>query len=140
KIALNGAPMPDSKPQLEQETDLAKEETYIDALTAALRHDVSDIYIPLEGTDLVLQVRRNYSPATWGMYSGFLPEERPASAFGPGWTTNLATTIEFTRRAAGPNAQEPDMAVATDESGQQYNFAMLYRVEPVENPEPEGFA
>jgi hypothetical protein len=54
-------PSPDEKPQAKPETDESTEETFVDALTLNLRHDTSDIYIPLVGDELALGVKRSLS-------------------------------------------------------------------------------
>jgi RHS repeat-associated protein len=95
KIGLNGLPLPDEKPQVQDESGVAPEETYIDALTRDLRHSTSDIYVETPSSLLPLQVRRDAVQEVWNERSGLLPHERPDRPFGLGWTSNLCGAVKL---------------------------------------------
>lgn len=95
KIALDGRPLADEKPQSAAETDEEDEQTYVDALTRELRHSTTDIYVPVPGSDLALTVRRNIVSEIWNPTSGLCPHEDPTLAFGPVWRTNLAAHVNI---------------------------------------------
>lgn len=95
KIALDGRPLADEKPQATSETDEEDEETYVDALTRELRHSTTDIYVPVPGSDLALSVKRNIVSEIWNPTSGLCPHEDPTLAFGPVWRTNLAANVHI---------------------------------------------
>jgi RHS repeat-associated protein len=120
KIALNGRPLPDSKPQQAEESDQQAEETFIDALTLGLRHSTTDIYIPVAGSEMSLAVRRNTQSQIWNLRGGLRPHERPDLPFGVAWNSNLGANIRF-------EAQTDELAYAyvTDENGATYRFASL---------------
>lgn len=125
KIALNGRPLPDEKPQASEETDEAGEETYVDGFTHGLVHETSDIYIPLASSELVLTVRRSLQGASWNQESGLRPQERRDQAFGTSWSSNLACAIEFSKTisTSTDSLPQPYNAVVTDENGATRRFA-----------------
>lgn len=108
KVGLNGIPMPDSKPQVQDESGELPEETYIDAFNAQLRHSVSDVYVQDDSTLLPLQVRRDLSPAIWNDRNGMLPHEKPFLPFGPGWSSNICSYVHFTVNSSGCTAEVVD--------------------------------
>jgi len=155
KISLNGMPMADEKPQANEEKDEPKEQTYIDALNHTLQHSITDVYIPLGGTDLSLTVRRNTTSEIWNDVTGptpyiAVPLGRPDRPFGYGWTSNLAANIEIiyhkqtytppdTSSPCPQGGLKPDEAVVTDESGVQCRFLILYINGSLNYlPEPNG--
>ncbi|MEQ1748976.1 MAG: hypothetical protein ABL974_06110, partial [Prosthecobacter sp.] len=95
KVGLNGVPISDSKPQVQNENGEDEEETYIDAFNAQLHHSVSDVYVTDESTLLPLMVRRDVTPDMWNDRYGLLPSERPNQPFGPGWSSNLTSYVRF---------------------------------------------
>ena len=127
KIGLNGLPIPDSKPQGQDESGEHEEETYVDAFTRQLRHSVSDIYERAEGSELPLMVRRDAAPDVHSLQSGLRPLERPELAFGPCWSSNICAYIkiesttsedpDITRRP-----QHPVTASVVDEQGASQGF------------------
>lgn len=116
KIALDGTPLADEKPQSAAETDEADEETYVDALTRELRHSTTDIYVPVPGSDLALTVRRNIVSEIWNPTSGLRPKEDPTLAFGPVWRTNLAAHVNIIEQV-DKNGLTPEANVPEDGSG-----------------------
>lgn len=135
KIALNGRPMPDSKPQAEEETDEAPEETYIDAFDLNLRHTTSDIYVPLGGGDMSLAVKRDLKAEIFNTKGGFTPMdnfERYRNPFGVCWSTSVAPVIVFRERS--DTAQPPYVAFSdypsvtvSDENGASFKFGRYLR-------------
>ncbi|MBK8038975.1 MAG: hypothetical protein IPK22_17865 [Verrucomicrobiaceae bacterium] len=95
KVGLNGLPIPDSKPQVQDESGESEEETYIDAFTRQLRHSVSDVYVHAEGSQLPLMVRRDASSEMWTAQSFESPETRPYLPFGAAWSSNICSYIRF---------------------------------------------
>ena len=96
KIALNGRPMRDGKPQSESESDLRAEQSYVDAFNRQLNHSTSDAYVSLPNQDLELTVTRTTAPTIWGYTSGLRPHERVDLPFGPGWRSNLCSYVQTT--------------------------------------------
>ncbi|RBP43962.1 YD repeat-containing protein, partial [Roseimicrobium gellanilyticum] len=95
KIGLNGAPLPDSKPQVQDESGELPEETYIDALTRELRHSVTEVYASMESSLLPLMVRRDVVEDTWNAKSGLRADERADRPFGSGWTSNITSHVRL---------------------------------------------
>ena len=121
KIALNGLPMPDEKPQESGETDQEKEETYIDALTDGLRHSTTDAYMPVSGSDFTVSARRDFRSQVWSNGGGLRPHEQPDLPFGMCWSSNLAANIRIDINS-DPNKTSPDQAIVTDETGAVHTF------------------
>ena len=141
KIGLNGFPIPDEKPQQRPESDQEDEETYIDSFNLTLTHQVTDVYIPFEGTDLALTVRRNWSSEVWNLGGGLRPDnnyfvgppfpgaqiKRPDRPFGGGWRTNLGANIQFEHSYI---SNEQSYAYVTDDEGTTYRFLMCLILKP----------
>ena len=121
KVALNGRPLPDEKPQGKAEADHEKEQTYVDMSTLGLRHMVTDVYVPLAGSELALQVTRNYAPLVWNDGASFFPSERRDLPFGPCWGSNLGAHIELNGVYTAGNSFQGDINVIDDE-GQSFRF------------------
>lgn len=117
KVALNGAPLSDSRPEASGESDQPAEETFIDALTTGLRHSTTDAYLTVPGADLVLAIRRNAASYIWNNRHGLRPHERPDMPFGPGWSASLAPTLRIANELDGRI-----YAYVTDEHGQSFRF------------------
>lgn len=122
KIALNGRPLPDERPEAVAESDAAKEETYIDAFNLNLRHSTTDVYLPIPGSELAISVTRNYSPDCWNLHSGLRPHERPDLAFGACWSTNVVAGYRVSG-STDATPSEPDYCFVSDENGGMYTFA-----------------
>jgi RHS repeat-associated protein len=93
KIALNGRPLSDEKPQSKSETDQLDDDTYVDALNLQLSHRVTDVYVPLPGGDLSLMVRRNVKPEFFTSSSDQAIEELQENAFGVCWSSSIGAHI-----------------------------------------------
>ena len=135
KVGLNGFPLADEKPQAESESDVEKEETYVDALTLRFRHDTTDIHIPLVGEELALSVRRSAASEVWSSHPGLRPDQHWDRPFGMGWRSGLTANIKFHVRSDGvltsssPNcpseAPEPNYVWVTDENGTEHRFVTV---------------
>jgi len=124
KIGLNGRPLSDEKPQAASENDEAKEETYVDAFNLNLVHSVTDIYVPIQGSELALSLRRNVNSEIWSENNGLRPHERPDQPFGPAWSSSACANIKVIT-PVGPDVkgyEEPVRALVTDENGQTHEF------------------
>ncbi|MDR1304550.1 MAG: hypothetical protein LBK76_04925, partial [Verrucomicrobiales bacterium] len=119
KIALNGRPLSDEKPQAAAEDDQQREETFVDALTLGLRHNVSDAWLPVNGSELALTVRRSTASEVWSERFGLRPHERPDLPFGAGWSSNLTAQVKIVR-----SSNDADYAYVTDENGAVYRFVI----------------
>lgn len=123
KISLNGQPIPDSKPQVQDESGQQPEESFIDALTLQLRHSVTDVYSEAEDTLLPLSVRRDYSPECYTNISGLKYDERPDLPFGSGWRSNICSFIKIKQDWEGQvNGSE---AFVSDETGAVQNYIVV---------------
>ncbi len=130
KVALDGRPLPDSKPQQAPESDSVGEQTYIDAFDCSMHHSTTDIHIPLPGSDLVLEVRRSTQADIWFNHYGLFPSEMPDRPFGAGWSSNLCANIHFVRHVAqvgnlDPFAYRADYVYVTDLDGEVFRFLIL---------------
>jgi RHS repeat-associated protein len=121
KIALNGLPLSDDKPQQAPETDQEDEQTFVDALTMGLRHSTTDVYLPIAGSDLTLSARRDFRSEVWNDGSGLRPHEKWDEPFGACWSSNLAANIRFDS-VYNPKSPTPVKAYVTDESGGVHSF------------------
>jgi YD repeat-containing protein len=121
KIALNGLPMADEKPQQSAENTQEKEETYVDALTLGLRHSTTDAYLPVSGSDFSVSARRDFRSEVFNNGSGLLPHEQPDLPFGVCWSSNLAPNIKFSMNY-DPTNTTPPQATVTDETGAVHSF------------------
>jgi len=118
KIGFNGFPIPDEKPQATPETDAEEEESFVDAFNHTLSYQVTDVYVPFQGTDLTLSVRRNWTPEIWNLASGANPARRPDRPFGAGWASSLSAGVRF-------ESGEVPYAYVTDTNGVTYRFLVL---------------
>lgn len=152
RIALNGVPMSAEKEQAKEESDETNEETYVDSLTLQLRHDTSDIYVPLPGGELSLAVKRSFANEVWN--------ENPASAygdnpdahlnfdkpFGYGWSSGIGATLRVesysvtANASACPSPMPQAYVYATDEGGASYRFARASFVSKSIDDPSEGIA
>jgi RHS repeat-associated protein len=121
KVALNGRPMPDKKPELESETDVEKEETYVDAFDLSLRHDTSYVYVPLGASDLVLEVNASIRETSWSDRGGLRPVEELTSPFGVDWSSNLCAYVEVVE-TLGDETADPITVNVVDEGGHSQRF------------------
>jgi RHS repeat-associated protein len=121
KVALNGRPLADEKPQQEAESDLPNEETFIDAFNLSLHHDTTYHYSPLGSSDLVLQASASTAEASFSSRSGLKPHERFDLPFGPGWSSNLCSYVEVVE-TLGDESHDPVTVNVVDEAGGSQRF------------------
>ena len=115
KISLAGMPMPDVAQHQEGESDYQPESTYVDALNLDVRHDVTDIYIPVGSDQFALEVRRSLMQESWTTNS-FHMEDRPDRPFGPCWSSAICPNLHVVSQGTDRNA------TFTDYNGQSYTF------------------
>ncbi len=121
KIALNGRPLADEKPQQEEESDQASEETYIDAFNLSLRHDTTFTYLPLASSEMVLQASASSEETGFTSRSGLKPHERLDLPFGVGWSSSLCSYIEVVE-TVGDESDDPIAVNVVDEAGRSQRF------------------
>ncbi len=125
KVALNGwlvqDPEPVDRPQVDQEL----EQTCIDALTLQLRHQTTEVYMPLPRQEFALNVARNNIGAVWLNGCGLAPAQRPDLPFGNCWTSGVAANIHLIERGKSL----PVDVLATDDQGTTHRFVALYDTE-----------
>ncbi|MFZ9936932.1 MAG: hypothetical protein ACO3JG_07700, partial [Luteolibacter sp.] len=124
KVSLNGRPMPDEKPQQEEESDLPDEETYIDAFNLGLHHDTTFAYTPLGASDLVIQASASTEETGFSDRSGLRPNERFDLPFGVGWTSSLCSYVEVIETIGG-EATDPVTVNVVDEAGRPQRFGTV---------------
>jgi hypothetical protein len=148
RVALDGLMLAERKEQSKEESDEANEETYVDTLTSQLRHDTSDIYVPMPGNELALSVKRSITPELWNSNtSGFVGEnptnhvdiDRP---FGMCWSSGICASLRVeayysTEEGSCPTSQPSTYTYVTDESGASFRFVRTYIVEDLAAV-PEG--
>ncbi|MEN3943019.1 RHS repeat-associated core domain-containing protein [Prosthecobacter sp. SYSU 5D2] len=122
KIGINGLPIPDAKPQQQDESGQNPEETYVDAFNRQLRHSVSDVYAETADSLLPLMVRRDLATEIWNNRSGLRPWERPEAAFGPGWSSNICSYIRY--ETLGKFSTASLRATVVDEQGARQQFLL----------------
>jgi RHS repeat-associated protein len=122
KVALNGRPLADEKPQNEAESDLPDEQTFIDAFNLSLHHDTTYHYTPLGSSDLVLQASASTAETSFTSRSGLKPHERFDLPFGPGWSSNLCSYVEVVE-TLGDQSNDPVTVNVVDEAGSSQRFA-----------------
>ena len=121
KVALNGRPISDEKPEQESETDSYSEETYIDAFDLSLRHETSYVYVPLAASDLVLEANASVRETTWSDRGGLRPHEELTAPFGVAWSSNLCAYVEITE-TLGDTTDDPISVNVVDEGGRSQRF------------------
>ena len=121
KIGLNGRPISDSQPQQEGETEIYKEQSYVDAFSLELHHDNSFVHVPLGASDLILEASASVRETTWNHRSGLRPNESLTLPFGVGWTSNLCSYIEIVE-TMGQSSNDPLTVNVVDEGGRGQRF------------------
>ncbi len=128
KVGLNGIPIPDAKPQMQDESGEREEETYIDAYNQQLRHSVSDVYVKAEGSLLPLTVRRDFAPEGWTIpyqeNAVFSPIQQMARPFGLGWSSNICSYISLDSVDNTSNVSLK--ATVVDEQGSEQTFVRFH--------------
>lgn len=126
RVGLNGRPLSDRTPENESETDQEEEETYIDAMTLELRHDTTDIYVPIPNSDLSLSVRRNYQTEIWNGLFSLRPDEKVNQPFGACWSSNIVPHVELRVRKTVSDSNVPESATVVDENGMTHGYLIQF--------------
>lgn len=121
KISAYGRPMPDAPPEGQAETDVAMEDTFVDAFDLSLHHDTSFASIPLASSDLRLEATASLRETTWSSRNGLRPEEDLTSPFGICWSSNLCAYIEVVE-TLGNSTTRPIAVNVVDEGGRAQRF------------------
>jgi len=121
KISAYGRPMPDAPPEGQAETDVAMEDTFVDAFDLSLHHDTSFASIPLAASDLRLEATASLRETTWSSRYGLRPEEDLTSPFGICWSSNLCAYIEVVE-TLGNSTSAPIAVNVVDEGGRAQRF------------------
>ena len=124
KISIDGRPIPDEKPENDDESDYVPEETYVDALNQSFHYSTTDVFIPVPGSDLSVSVRRNTTSEVFTGEPIFEPDDRPDMPFGPGWTSNVGAVATFEcNTSISSNTYRYDRyANIQDENGVSHRF------------------
>jgi hypothetical protein len=122
KVRLNGGLDCDPDPCGRSRSDQEAEETYVDALTLQLCHQVRDIYVPLLESDFALSVRRNIFGSAWTGNGELAPAARLDRPFGDCWRSGLGASVHVIDR--GGNA--PVHVESTDEQGTVHRFVAVF--------------
>ncbi len=124
--------MPDVAQHQEGESDYKPEETYVDAFNLDLRHDVTDIFVPVGSEQFSLEVRRSLGQDSWALYGGLAPTDHPGKPFGPCWSSGICPNLQVVMGTSDSVPSENTHSysipgsdtkiVATDFNGQSYTF------------------
>lgn len=146
---MHGVPLPDASPTGEGESDRKPSTAEIDMYSLAPSYNVTDVAVPLEGGELLLEFRRTASLSSrlepgWfrslcRTYATDVPYPFPSETLlGPCWDTNLGSRIVVTNEAAcgdeGWGAFSAVIATVSDETGATYRYKLE---DLVENPNAE---
>ncbi len=136
RLGIDGSLISARKEQEKSESDESNEETYVDSLTRQLRHDTSDVYVPLPGGELSLSVKRSNAPEMWSTNDKGAAGENPSHhirvdrPFGMGWSSSIAPylKLESYTFSAAPGGASPPAATPTstltaiDQNGASFKF------------------
>jgi RHS repeat-associated protein len=130
KIAISGVPLPSKS---SGESDYEPEQTYVDALSLNLQHNVTDIFVPIGTDQFALQVRRNLCQETFSdQIDDDMEYSSSRKAFGGCWNSNLdcrmkiVTAFSFLDgEIVAVSAGYRTIATVTDENGSSYRFALV---------------
>lgn len=123
RVNLNGRPSSDTEPYLHKRSDAEPELSCVDGLTLQLRHDTTDVYVPLVAGEFALQVRRSHMGAVWSSGRGMPSCKRPDLPFGNCWLSGIAANVHVMDLGNGL----PVHVLVTDEQGTLHRFIELFR-------------
>ncbi|MCI5064414.1 hypothetical protein MRY87_01670 [bacterium] len=121
RVDFHGIPVPERSPTDRSESDRPESQLYVDSYSLEPHLNISDVQLPIEGDDLLLEFRRTagvtstresaareYQPITY-------PSDR---VLGPGWRSNLGTrAIRSYDRCT-----DKTFITVTDEEGVSYRY------------------